>query len=75
MVNLGKIVKNVTIFLNYKHKSTFEIVLKRSGNNRNLFLQTLSLETGWNTKGAQSRKSLEKHFSERNGQLTLYAEQ
>ena len=67
MVNLGKIVKNVTIFLNYKHKSTFEKVLKRSGNNRNLFLQTLSLETGWNTKGSQSRKSLEKHFSERNG--------
>ena len=75
MVNLGKIVKNVTIFLNYKHKSTFEKVLKRSGNNRNLFLQTLSLETGWNTKGSQSRKSLEKHFAERNGQLTLYAEQ
>ena len=57
MVNLGKIVKNVTIFLNYKHKSTFEKVLKRSGNNRNLFLQTLSLETGWKTKGSKSWKS------------------
>ena len=75
MVNLGKIVKNVTIFLNYKHKSTFEKVLKRSGNNRNQFWKELSLEKGWKTKGSKSWKSLEKHFSERNGQLTLYAEQ
>ena len=75
MVNLGKIVKNVTIFLNYKHKSTFEKVLKRSGNNWNQFRKELKNEKGWKTKGSKSWKSLEKHFSERNGQLTLYAEQ
>ena len=73
MVNLGKIVKNVTIFLNYKHKSTFEKVLKRSGNNWNQFWKELKNENGW--KKSNLRKSLEKHFSERNGQLTLYAEQ
>lgn len=60
---------------NEKYKSTFEKVLKRSGNNWNQFRKELKNEKGWKTKGSNSWKSLEKHFSERNGQLTLYAEQ